>query len=256
MKLLKNVYFIQSDENANKSIKGENGEELYLDTDFNPYTYTNKIGVIAETPKVCDHNYNLKKGDTVLIHHSVVRELNEVVLGEEKYWRCANYNIFATINNQVLKPMRDFIFVDPIEDTHTHIGDFQIKFDDKPLAQKGIISYLGEDIAKLGVLVGDEIQYTKNANYSVNVGDKELYRMRERNIRLITRNGVPVLLDDQILTKEDLVIYKADNVKNIHIGDKIGFLERVEPNVVLNGEELLSINTTDIIYTKNDEETD
>jgi len=42
MKLIKDVYFVQAEENINKTLKGPNGTTLYLDVDFNPYHYSTK----------------------------------------------------------------------------------------------------------------------------------------------------------------------------------------------------------------------
>lgn len=251
MKLLQNVYFIQADENANKTIKGPNGEDLYLDIDFNPYTYSTKVGTVYKSPQRCDSQYDVKDGDTVLLHHSIVQPVNKVIIEDNIYWRCAYYNIFATINDGMLKPMKDYIFVEPIEDTNTHIGKMQIKFDDKPLAKKGLVKFVGSDGLDAGIKPGDTIQYTSSADYSVKVGDKEMYRMRLRNVRFIERNGEAILLDDAVITKGGTVKYIADNVTDIKVGDSIGFFERVDPKITFKGEELLSMQTKDIIYTLN-----
>lgn len=248
MRALKNFYLIKADENANKTIKGPNGP-LYLDIDFNPNLYTTKVGTVYACPEMCDSEYDLKDGETVLLSHSIVKDDNKIIIDGETLWKAAYYNIFATLKEGILTPMRDFLFVEPIEDTNTHYGKLQIKFDDKKVAKRGIVRYVGSLMEEIGIKPGDEVQFTKFANYSVKVGDKELYRMRLRNLRLVVREGKPLLLPGQVLTDKDEVKYIADDVKNVVVGDKVGFFERVESGVDFNGP-LLSMKEENIIYIK------
>jgi len=139
-----------------------------------------------------------------MIHHSVVRKENKVTIGKEIYYRCPYYHIFASLE-PYFKPVPSFLIVEPIEDSFTHIGELKIKFDDKPLAKIGIVRYAGQEIEDKGIMVGDIVQFTKNANYGVKISGEELYRMRFRNIRLVIRDGEIVILKDQVISKGDMV---------------------------------------------------
>lgn len=250
MQLIKNNFFITADADVNKTIKGPNGEQLYLDIDFNPFSYSTRTGTVAHTPYYCDINHGLKPGDEVLFHHSVVRKENKVTIGHDIFWNTTFFHIFATINKAILKPIGDFMFVEPIIDSELEKKGMQIKLREEAVIKKGIIRYMSEQVIKSGLKVGDTVQFTKNANYKVKVGDKVLYRMRVRNIRLAERDGEAILLDGDILLKDKKKVIKVSNsVGDIKVGETVAYFGRIEPEVKIKGLDYMVIRETDILYT-------
>jgi len=261
LRTVKDIFFVDADFDANKTmdIKGADGERLYIDIDFDPYSYATRIGTITHTPLIIDNKYKyltkLDKGDTVIFHHFVCQDDNRVIIDDKQYFRADFFHLFAKIKDNTVIPLEQFIFIRPIKGEVKFMGKFQMSFDDKNLKSTGIIEYLSQEAKDVGLKVGDKVFYTKNAEYKMNILGTDFYRMRIRNILLVERDGELVCLNDRLLLKaiertgmwvtgnekalKAEVCGVMDSEKEIKVGDTIGYSRGLDYPIEYNGTEYL-----------------
>lgn len=221
MKVAKDTFFIHvnSDRNANIGITGANGSKIIIDTDYNRYKHTVQIGKIYACPiGITDQYINdvpLNVGDTVVFHHFVCQPDHKVNIGENVY-RAEYFHLYAKLIggtsgkyedlNDVIKmqPIEDIIFVEPIleDESNLYAGKLRIKTYQERIKQEGIVFACSKKAQSLGIQAGDKVFFTANADYSMKVASKDLYRMRIRNIIAIERNGELLCLKGRILIKQ------------------------------------------------------
>lgn len=221
MKVAKDTFLIrvQSDRNADIGITGDNGKKIIIDTDYNKYKHTAQIGEIFACPIRITNQYiydlQLKEGDTVVFHHFVCQPDHKVNIGENIY-RAEYFHIYAKmfvgpkeINGAIacywdMQPLEDIIFVAPIleDEDNLFAGKIRIKNHRENLKQTGIVFALSNKAKEAGICEGDKVFFSANADYQMKVIDKDLYRMRIRNIAAIERDEKLVCLHTKILVKE------------------------------------------------------
>jgi len=270
MKLIKDIFFIKADKDANKRIKLSTGDSLYVDTDFNKYAYATKTGKITHAPRYVndrwEYDIKLKNGDQVLFHQFVCQNENQVNINGKTYFKADYHHLFAIITKEELKPLENFIFVDPIEETEEDKfdGKLQVKFETGNIKGSGIIKYLSNQALEAGLKVGDKVHYTKNAEYKMQALGKMFYRMRIRNIILIEREGELICMNNKVLMKEEpvkeefLVINQREsmgrivkvgaNITDVSVGDKVGYFRGITTAMSHKGESYLSIRKENINY--------
>jgi co-chaperonin GroES (HSP10) len=207
MRLIKDVFLIRANKNMNKSII-IGGKTLTVDTDFEKYRHATQVGEIAFSPKIIDKEYlyntPLNDGDKIVCHHFVCQPDNLISINNEEFYQCEYYNIWAKIEGEKIKPLEDFIFVEPILEPESNLysGSLQVKREREYLKNQGIVFALSKSARAAGLKMGDRIFFTNNADYDIRLLDKNLYRMRIRNIIGVEREGELVCLNDKILVKE------------------------------------------------------
>lgn len=274
MQLIKDNFFVTADPDVNKTlkIKGLDGKYLYIDTDFNPYSYATRTGVIAHVPyfidKDWDYDIPLKAGDVVLLHHFVCQDKMMVHIGDDTYFKAPYYHIFAKVEDETVIPLEDFLFVNPIEEDESDMfmGKIQIKFEKGFKEGVAIINYLSPKCEKAGLKKGDKVYYTADADYKVHVLGTMFYRMRLRNILLVDRDGELICLNERVLLKklpfldsfgndnrqESLgqIVKVNKNISNIQVEDTVGYFNGLIKAIEYEGDELLLVKENDINYIK------
>jgi co-chaperonin GroES (HSP10) len=204
VQLLRNFFLLSVDTESKKTLgSGLNGEKLYVDTDFNPHLYTTKVGVVFSVPKVVSSDYiydiPVEVGDTVLLHHFVALKENEVFVGGVQYFKCDYQFMYGKVVGDKIVPFEDYVFVRKVkaDEKDKFVGKFQISFDEGDKMQYGEIVSGGRS----GLLLGDKVSFTNNADYPMDVFGEELYRMRSRKITLVERDGKIVSFGDRLLLK-------------------------------------------------------
>jgi hypothetical protein len=203
------TFLIQVDNPTNSTIgvKGVNGSDISVDTDYNKYKHSNQIGKIYALPILITNKYindvTLSVGDIVVFHHFVCQPDHKMPLGENIY-RCEYFHIYGKVENGYLYPVEDIVFVEPVmeDEKDIFVGSIQIKPRPELLSQQGIVFSLSETANKSGLKVLDKVYYTRNADYKMAISGRDLYRMRLRNIVLIERQGEIVCPKDRILIKQ------------------------------------------------------
>lgn len=221
MKVAKDTFLIrvQSDRNADIGVIGANGKKISIDVDYNKYKHTAQIGEIFACPIKVTGQYiydlQLNEGDIVVFHHFVCQPDHRVNIGENIY-RAEYFHIYAkmfggikSINGKVIsywdmQPLEDIIFVEPIleDENNLFAGKIRIKTHRENLKQTGTVFALSNKAKEAGICEEDKVFFSANADYQMKIVDKDLYRMRIRNIAAIERDGKLVCLHDKILVKE------------------------------------------------------
>ena len=221
MRLTTNRFLITADADSKSvlPIKGMNGEFLYLDRKFDLYGTATQIGTIAHTPMQFDDksidSHILKQGDTVWFHHFVCQDKNRWLIKGEEFFQ-AHYNqIWAKVEDERLIPMNDWLFVEPIleEESEMFIGDLQLKQDRENVTGQGKVFATSTYAKEMGIKDGDSVFFVKDADYSIKIGEKDLWRMKVNAIVLINRKGELIPLRDKILVK-----YKHKEDKHLREG--------------------------------------
>ncbi len=211
MQPIQNLFFIRANPDLHKtlSIKSHDGRNLILDTDFQKYNYATQIGEIAYAPLCISDEYTndnpVKVKDTVVFHHFVCQPDNEFISNGERVYKCEYFHLFAKIENEKLTALEDFIFVQPILESEDSIWSLCKKIQLKPrrenLKYQAIVFSLSKQAEESGLLEGDKVYFTKDADYDINLFGIDLWRMRVRNIVAVERNGQLICLNDKIMVK-------------------------------------------------------
>lgn len=239
MEVLKDTFFIKADKDANKFIdlKGHDGNPLMVDTDIERFKHSVKIGVVAKAPIfVSDEFFNAKDivpGTTVLVHHHVVQPEKLIVVDGEEFYRVDYFQIFAYIKDGVIIPVEQFLFCEPILEPEENLwhGMFSLKAHREYLKNCAKVCYSSDDACRYGVLPGDVVFFTKNADYEINVFGKIYWRMRVRNIVAIERLGKLICFKDKVIVKPDEIKQDEGLIINQKTRDFFGVVEEVGSEV-------------------------
>lgn len=180
--------------------------KIIIDTDYNRYDHSRQIGKIhtksIQITKQYLNDVPLEIGDEVVFHHFVCQPDHKMPFGKNVY-RCEYFHLYAKIVEGKIMPLEDVIFVDPIlePEENMFIGKVQIKPHREFLKQQGIVFAASNKAKSMGILPGDKVFFTPNADYSMNVTGKHLWRMRVRNIIAVERDGNLVAMSDKLLVK-------------------------------------------------------
>lgn len=275
MRLVKDTFFIKADKNANDfiSLKGHDGKPLMIDTDIEKFKHAVKVGTVAVTPlEISDEYFDASEipvGATVLFHHHVVQPERLVIVDGEEFYRADYFHLFAYIQDDVLIPVEQFIFCEPILEPEENLwhGMFHLKAHRENLKGCAKVIFSSRRACEEGIVPGDIVYFTKNADYDINVFGRDYWRMRIRNIIAVDRAGKLVCFKDKLVVKpidkflktdfihEDKsrdffgeVIEVGNDVKDIVAGDKVNYCHGVTTKLSRNGEELSILAVSNINY--------
>lgn len=262
--------------NNTLEIKGIGDKNLVIDTDYNKYSHAVQIGTIYALPVNVSAKYvydlPLQIGDRVIFHHFVCQLDHKINIAENVY-RAEYFHIYAKIENDMIEPIEDLIFVEPIMEPESNMfaGHIQLKSQRELIKKQGVVFAASKSAKSKGIYPGDKVHFTQSADYSMKVIDKSFYRMRLRNIISIERDGEIVCLDDRILIKvlpESLenkpafegkknlqlkgeVISVGSKIIGLNKGDKVDFFSAMDGGIVLNGNHLCIVELRHINFKLN-----
>lgn len=171
---LQGKYYISVDEAARKEIEIGNGKTLYfernLGSSYETMPYWGKIDI---TPQ----DNRLKKGEKVGFFHQVYRFRTEM-LGKVHYVARED-QIICTLT-PTLKAFGIWSHIEPIEVKLKSSLDLVAPTEEKECNYKVITS--GHEAKELGVDDGDEIILKKNADYPIDIHEKDYTFCRKEKI--------------------------------------------------------------------------
>lgn len=242
VKVAKDTFLIQvySDRVSDLGIIGANGNKITIDTDYNKYKHAVQIGRIFACPVTITDQYlndtELKEGDVVVFHHFVCQPDHKVDVAENVY-RAEYFHLYAKLEYPAVYdratdtakimtevyPLEDAIFVEPIleDESNMFAGKIRIKTHQENLKQQGIVFASSKKARDMGVLPGDKIYFTLNADYAMHLCKKDLYRMRIRNIVAVERNNELVCIEGKVLVKEDPQEKKIGSLYDVRGGTQM-----------------------------------
>lgn len=272
MKVAKDTFLIHV-KSANKStgVVGISGSNLVVDTDYNKFKHSTMVGKIyAQSIQVTSqylYDTPLNVGDDVVFHHFVCQPDHKVQAFENVY-RAEYFHIYAKIVNEMLEPLEDAIFVEPIKEKEEDLfcGLIKKKTQAGLVQQKGIVFAASKKARAWGILPGDKVHFTRNAEYEIKFLEKDLYRMRIRNILCVERNGELICLQNKILVKamdyvpepgqfkdsslqlQGEVVCVGKEVACVDVGDTINYFTSIAGGVDINGSKYYFLEPRHINY--------
>ena len=177
MKSIYNFVITPKGDRYNNTIKiGD--KKLIVNTEIYNHQYVNREAIVLETPKI--NNTNIKKGDTILVHHNVFRRWHNVK-GIEKnsrsYLKEGQYiisedQVFLYKNSDQWKPLPGYCFVQPLKAA----DKFNIE-SERPLM--GVVRY-SDGVVNVGDLVG----FDPVSTYEFVVDGVRMYRALSKFITI------------------------------------------------------------------------
>tara|TARA_Y100000401_G_scaffold78783_1_gene64349 strand:+ start:1120 stop:1701 length:582 start_codon:yes stop_codon:yes gene_type:complete len=187
MKPIKDYFFVKVEKTTEDTVD-INGTELIIDTSYDPMKLARQHGVVVETPTAFSKGVKLdvKEGDTVYCHHFLVEKENEVKFYEQDLvYKIHWSDVYCRERNGKLKMLHYWNFVEQKmeneEDFKTESGLIT-----KPYMEEvklhGYIRYMNDWMKKQGIKEGDEVIFSENSEYDMNIMGKKLMRMRNFDI--------------------------------------------------------------------------
>lgn len=230
MHVAKNKFLVEvNDQFVRQNIPGL----TFIDTDYNPKLLSTKVGRIHSLPIRMDDRFKydvkLDVGDDVVFDHLVCQDLNKF---SDTVFFCEYFNIYAKIIDGAIVPLEEFLFCEKTVESGVEIGCFNVP---SYVSDKRATVYALSNYAKAcGVLVGDVVYFTKNADYSIEVGGKEFFKMKMHSIIGIERDGVLTTFGKKLL------------VKNITELGMVGGLNKIYADTSLQVGVVIESGDTDI----------
>tara|TARA_R110002020_G_scaffold140089_2_gene311315 strand:+ start:594 stop:1178 length:585 start_codon:yes stop_codon:yes gene_type:complete len=187
MRPVKNCYFVKVEKTHEDTVI-VNGRELFLDVSYNDLKHARQYGTVIALPESLpkDIKLDIKKGDKVYCHHFLASEQNRVKFHEDDNVYSIQWNhIYARIRKGKLKMMYHWNFVkQKLEDESNYMTKSGIFT--KPEAEDeelyGYVEHMNNDLKKMGVKKGDEVVFSKNSEYDMQIEGEKLLRMRNFDI--------------------------------------------------------------------------
>ena len=166
----------------NNSIDVE-GKSLIINTEIFNHQYVNREAEVLAVPT--SYKSDIKKGDTIIVHHNVFRRWHNV-RGQEKnsrsYYKDDKYfvredQVFAYKRNNKWKATEGYCFVKPIKSVD--------KFDiDKERPLLGILKYTDDYLLKSNINKGDLVGFTPSSEFEFVIDGQRLYRVPSKDITI------------------------------------------------------------------------
>ena len=162
---------------------------LIISTSQEDHTVTNRYGIVKSVPM--GYTGEIKKGDTLLVHHNVFRKYYDMKGRERSGPSFVKNDIYVVYTDQFFlyqcdgewKAPSPYCFIRPLENKDISFGNINEE-EMKELFLIGEIAYINNQLISLGLKVGDKISFTPESEYAFEVEGEKLYRMFTRNICL------------------------------------------------------------------------
>tara|TARA_Y100001963_G_scaffold141967_1_gene210894 strand:+ start:263 stop:844 length:582 start_codon:yes stop_codon:yes gene_type:complete len=187
MKPIKDYFFVKVEKTTEDTVN-INGTEVFIDTSYDPMKLARQYGVVVETPLSLSKgvDIDIKEGDTVYCHHFLTQKENEIKLYEQDLvYKIHWSDVYCRIRNGKLKMLHYWNFVEQRTEKE---DDFKTKSGiiTKPVAEEvkyhGYIRHMNSWMKKQGVKEGDEVIFSENSEYDMNIMGQKLMRMRNFDI--------------------------------------------------------------------------
>jgi len=187
MRPIRDYFFVKVEKTHEDTIE-LNGRELFLETSYNDMQYARQYGIVVGVPTALSNGISMdvKEGDKVYCHHFLISEENRLTYhDEEKVFKVHCSHVYARVRKGKIKMLNHWNFVkQKVEDESKYITDSGIYM--KPEAENeelyGYIEYMNDEMKEMGLKKGDEVVFSKNSEYDMNIEGDKLLRMRNFDI--------------------------------------------------------------------------
>lgn len=149
------------------------------------HTTTNRFAIVEEIPILWAFNKDIKKGDTVVVHHNVFRKYYDMK-GVEKSGPCHfKDDLYLVDIDQVYlhkskdkwSSVGDYCFIKPTEKEKDVILSV-----DRNKQLVGKVKYGNKELVSLDILEGDDVCFLPESEYEFKVEGETLYRMKTKDV--------------------------------------------------------------------------
>jgi len=149
------------------------------------HTTTNRFATVEEVPILLAFNKNIKKGDTVVVHHNIFRKYYDMK-GVEKSGPCHFKDdlYLVDIDQVYLHKSKDkwnsvgnYCFIKPTEKEKDVILSV-----DRNKQLVGKVKYGNKELVSLDILEGDDVCFLPESEYEFKIEGETLYRMKTEDI--------------------------------------------------------------------------
>tara|TARA_R110002020_G_scaffold182743_11_gene378495 strand:- start:1772 stop:2431 length:660 start_codon:yes stop_codon:yes gene_type:complete len=192
-----------------------NGKQIMLNYTFDPLRHARQYGEVYQKPVWLPEGlkFDVKIGDKVYFHHLITAKTGNVGvdkkfssashqdyisenkvdwLDEEKLYKVHWEHIYARVRKGKLKMLHHWNFVEQKtedEDSIKTKSGIFIKPEVEDITLHGHIKYMNDWLKNQGVKVGDEVIFSENSEYDMDIEGNKLLRMRNEDILAIVDNG-------------------------------------------------------------------
>jgi len=187
MKLIKDKFLVKLEKLVEDTVK-VNGVEMYLDSSYDPMRFARQYGEVVIAPERLTSKYmDVKVGDRIYFHHFVADKKNQMVEDED-----GNYilqvdagQIYCAVRDEEIIMQNFWCLVEQKTESEnnykTNSGIF-LKSTMETEDLRGYLRHANQEILDYGAKINDEVIFSENSEYNMNVEGKELLRMRNIDI--------------------------------------------------------------------------
>jgi co-chaperonin GroES (HSP10) len=187
MKLIKDKFLVKLEKLVEDTVK-VNGVEMYLDSSYDPMRFARQYGEVVIAPERLSSKYmDVKVGDRIYFHHFVADKKNQMVEDED-----GNYilqvdagQIYCAVRDNKIIMQNFWCFVEQkteLEDNYKTSSGIFLKSTMEIEEQRGYLKYANQEILDYGAKINDEVIFSENSEYNMNIEGQELLRMRNIDI--------------------------------------------------------------------------
>lgn len=162
------------------------GVDLIISTSEEDHKFSNRYAEVLETP--LDYNGEIKRGDTLLVHHNVFKFYNDMKGRRQSGKSFLKDDMFLVDPDQFYMYKNEngwnsyerYCFVKPVSVEESYIFK---PFSEEPLV--GEMKYPNDYLLEKGVKVGDRISFKPDSEYEFTVDGEKLYRMYDHQITML-----------------------------------------------------------------------
>lgn len=171
------------------------GQEIYLESKFNEFEHRINYAEIVAVP--LKYQTGAEVGDMLFIHHHVMDYGGAQCIDREKHLYKVVYNPEGGFGTQcyaykkkdtgTIHMMTDWVFVEPVEQPKKLKSDvIEIIETEEPVNEYGRVWSDSPFLNENGVYKGDIVRFEKNADYSMDVDGKKVWRMMFNHLMFVT----------------------------------------------------------------------
>lgn len=194
MRLVRDNYLIKVDKTHENTID-VGGVEMYLDSSYNPMHNARQHGTIVGLPGAVHPaaKMDIQIGDIAYFHHFVIEESNRVSYHEEEDVFQAHFSqIYCVVRDGEIIMQSHWNFVEQKEENEEDIktkSGLYFKSNNGDVELYGYLRHTNDWMLSNGGDLGDEVVFSKNSEYDMEVEGKKYLRMRNIDILATVQDG-------------------------------------------------------------------
>lgn len=209
MQIPKNHFIVKVEKPYEDTVK-VNGKDIHINVSYDPLRFARQFGVVYQVPGWLPKglNFDVKRGDKIYFHHLITSNQGTLTVnkqykkqhssvdlisdnkinwieGEENLYQVHWEHIYARVRGGNLKMLHHWNFVEQKteseDDMKTESGIF-LKSEAEDITLHGYIRHMNDWMKEQGMKEGDEVVFSEDSEYDMQIEGKKLLRMRNQDI--------------------------------------------------------------------------